>query len=278
MYQKIGVAVAFSPRCEAIIGESARLQGLFNAELVIIHVGEKHEDEAQFLEEMIDDTGIDRKRMKVVWEQGSPASKILSICNREKVDLLVAGALQKENLLKYYIGSIARRLIRRSHCSVLMLINPSFPSSPFKNIVINGTEGENYYKSIRRGIGLARMEGAQFVHIFKAIKLFGLSMAIAGEEESEHEYEATRRQIVNEEIKEIEDLLDSINTEGLRVNIKVAAGKAGFELSKFARRKSADLLIVQGPSHKLGVFDRLFPHYLESVMEDLPSNILIDKA
>lgn len=277
MYKKIGVAVAFSPRCEAIISEAARLQKLFNAMLILIHVGEVKPDEKAYLEEIVSSSKVNKNKLKFVWVKGNPASKILSVGRKEKIDLLVAGALQKESVVKFYFGSIARKLIRKSYCSILMLINPSDTPKPFKRIVINGTEGENYAESIRHGIEIARLEHAVQIHIFKGIKLFGLSMALAGEEESEQEQEETRREIVGQEIAEIEKILAEMDTKGLKINIKVASGKTGYELRKFTKKVHADLLIVKSPEHRLNLLDRLFPHYLELLMEDLPSNLLIDK-
>lgn len=278
MFKKIGVAVAFSPRCEAIIGESARLQNLFDSELVLIHVGQIQPDEKEYLEELIEITNVNTSKLKIVWEEGKPAKKILSVAKNENIDLLVAGALQKESVMKFYFGSIARKLIRKSDCSILMLINPSFPAKSFKRIVINGSEGLSNADTIRRGIALARLEKAKRVHIFKGIKLFGLSMALAGEEETEHGQEETRRDIVGQEIEEINRILQGVDTKGLPINIKVASGKAGFELRKFTKKVHADLLIVKSPTHQLNFLDRIFPHYLEMIMEDLPSNLLIDKS
>jgi nucleotide-binding universal stress UspA family protein len=277
MYKKIGVAVAFSPRCEAIIGESARLQKLLDAELVIIHVGETKPDEKAYLDELIKSTEVNTDKLKIIWEHGKPAKKILSIARKERLELLVAGALQRESVVKFYFGSIARKLIRKSNCSILMLISPSFPARKFKRIVINGTEGDNYADTIYRGIELARLEKARRVHIFKGIKLFGLSMALAGEEETVKEQEEKRRDTLVQEIEEINKILEKIDTQGLQVSVKVASGKPGFELRKFTKRVHADLLIVKSPSHQLGFLDRIFPHYLELIMEDLPSNLLIDK-
>ena len=103
-------------------------------------------------------------------------------------------------------------------------------------------------------------------------------MALAGEEESEHEQEETRREIVGQEIAEIERILAEMDTKGLKINIKVASGKTGYELRKFTKKVRADLLIVKSPEHRLNLLDRLFPHYLELLMENLPSNLLIDKS
>lgn len=278
MYKKIGVAVAFSPRCEAIIGEAARLQKLYDAELILIHIGEKKPDEKSYLDELVQTSAVNTNKLKFIWEKGNPVKKILSIGKKEKLDLLIAGALEKESVVKFYFGSIARTLIRKSKCSILMLINPSVPPKPFKRIVINGTEGDNYAETIRHGIELAKLEKAERVYVFKGIKLFGLSMALAGEEENEHDQEITRRGIVSEEIEEIETIIDGMDTDDLNINVKVASGKPGYELRKFTKRIHADLLVVKSPSHKLNLLDRIFPHYLELVMEDLPSNLLIDKS
>ncbi len=277
MYKKIGVAVAFSPRCEAILVEAARLQKLFDAELNLIHIGEVKPDEKSYLEELVKTIGIDSERVKIIWDKGNPANKIISIGKKESIDLLVAGALQKENLMKFYFGSIARKIIRNSQCSLLILTNPSNNPQPFKRIVIDGTEGENNADTIKHGIEIATMNQAKQVHIFKGIKLFGLSMALSGEEETEQDQEETRKELVGQEIAEINKILKSIDTHNLRINVKVASGKSGFALRNFAKRVKADLLVVKSPSHKFNFLDRIFPHYLEPIMENLPSNLLIDK-
>ena len=50
MYRKIALAIAFSPRMEALIAETKRLIEVFDAELLLIHVGEKTTE----LEEKLD--------------------------------------------------------------------------------------------------------------------------------------------------------------------------------------------------------------------------------
>ena len=147
---------------------------------MIHHYCDEKQDEKIYMKELVDSADVNMDKLKIIWKKGHPVNKILSIGKKENIDLLIAGALERENFVKFYFGSIARKLIRNSRCSILMLTHPTSPPLPFKRIVINGTEGENYSETIKRGIEFAKLEKAEHVYIFKGIKLFGLSMALAG--------------------------------------------------------------------------------------------------
>lgn len=278
MYNKIGVAVAFSPQCEAIIGEAVRLQKLYDADLIFIHIGTETPEEKNKLSEMVAHADAREHKLRYIWEQGKTAKKILEIGRREHIDLLVAGALKQENLVKYYFGSVARKLIRKSACSILMLTSPQLPAKPFKKIVIDGTEGDLYAETIQHGFDIAKAEKADHVYIFKGIKLFGLSMALTGEEDSEQEQEDRRRELISREHEEIDKIIEQSDIGSLKIHVKIASGKPGYELRRFTDRIGADLLIVKSAAHELNLFDRLFPHHLEQIIEDLPTNLLIDKS
>ena len=273
MFKKVGVALAFSPRCQSIIAEALRIKRLFDAEIIFIHVGERTQSDEKFLEQVFAEQKVSPSKTKVIWEKGNPSKKILSVCKKEKIDLLVAGAISKENIIRYYIGSVARKILRKAKCSVMVLIDPQDPPQPFKKIVVHGGGTTNARLAIKAGVEFTRIENA-FMTIIKEIRMYGLSLAIAGEE-SEDEYSETRRRLVDEEIKEVRSKMEGLETDGLRINIKITAGKSGHELSKFSRQNKADLIIMQGPDRKLRFLDRLFPHDLELLMADLPANLLI---
>lgn len=274
MFKKIAVAFAFSPTLEALLSEAARVKELFSSELYLVHVGEKKEEEVVYLQELMNRLGLNRSDTHIRWEKGDPPDKILSFCRREKVDLLIAGALKKENLYRYYIGSIARRIIRKSTCSVLILVEPSVAPNPYKEIVIDGSERSGSLKVLEAGCRVAQLQNSQRVHILKEIKLYGFTMAMAAED-SEDEYSEKKKSLVQTEIKYIESQLEKINVTGLKINIKIISGKPGHEINKFARRIKPDLIVLGGPEHQLGFFDRLLPHDLEYILDDIPTNLLI---
>lgn len=274
MFKRIAIAVAFSPRLQTLLAEARRTQELFDAELVIIHVGAHTAKDDQFMTENLEQAKLNNDRVHVIWESGNPAKEILAACRREKVDLLVAGALKKEDLLTYYLGSVARNILRKSDCSVLMITEPSAESAPFERIVIHAENSPYAIDAIEAGIYIGRLQKARQIHIVREIKLYGLAMSVSGEM-TEDELSETRKNMVNDEIKNVEQILKTMDTTGLKINIKVMSGKSGFELSKFCSRMDADLLVVGSPHRKMGIFDRMFPHDLEYIFADLPCDLLI---
>ena len=275
MYQKIALAIAFSPRMEALIAETKKLVDIFHSELILIHVGIQSPTLELKLAEILEARGMDLSNTKVLWKEGKPAKTILRTCEEEKVDLLVMGALKKEGFLTYYIGSVARKVIRKATCSVLTLIDPKIETTLFSKVVINGTQLDETPFVIKKGLEFCHFQESEIVHILNEIRLYSLQMATAGEG-SEEDVTTTRRKLVHEEIKYVQQILDGLDQSGLKINIKVTAGKWAVELSRFAQSIEADVLIM-GDTKVHTLFDRLFPHDLEEILMELPCNLLIVK-
>jgi nucleotide-binding universal stress UspA family protein len=276
-FKRIGLAIAFSPRLEALLFEASRLKRFWQSELVLIHVGEVSSDAAASLTELLMKIGLSQNEVIIRWEQGEPARRILSVCKEEKVDLIIAGALKKENLFKYYLGTIARKILRKADCSVLMLLNPSAAPKPLQNIVVNAEDSPYVEQALEVGCALGKHEKSNWLHVVREIKLYGLTMS-AADQRSQDEYTKLRNDLVSTEIDNVQKMLNKIPHEGLKVNIKILSGKAGYELAQFAIRKHADLLIVGAAPRKFSFFDRVFPHDQEYIFADLPCSLLIVNA
>lgn len=275
MYKKVALAIAFSPRIEALISETKRLVELFGSELILVHIGKKTDELEVMLEEIIVKTGLDKLRTKLIWKEGKPVKMIIEACKEENADLLIAGAMKREGLLTYYMGSVGRKIIRKAPCSVLTLIDPKVESTVFDKIVINGTQLEFTPHVIEVGINFSKQLNAEQVHILNEIKMYGLQMGTASED-SEEEASQTRRQLVQNEMEYVQEILKTIDQGDLKINIKVTGGRWAVELARFCEKIEADLLVV-GDEQKLNFFDRIFPHDLEDLLSTLPCNLLIVK-
>ena len=139
-FETIAVALSFSPRVEAVLCESKRIANLFGSQLVLLHIGDKTPEKEEMMDTHIKNAGIDKNKSRLIWMDGEPIDTILKLCKLNIVDLLILGAIEKENLFRFYVGSIARTISRRAKCSVLLLTQPALHPKRFKKIVVNGVD------------------------------------------------------------------------------------------------------------------------------------------
>src|SRR5690606_1350648 len=152
--------------------------------------------------------------------------------------------------------------------------NPATQPKPFTNIVVEANDRPYVEQSLRAACEIALQEKASMLHIVREMKMYGLTMT-AADQYSEAEYENLRHQFVQSEIDIVQKILDRIPHDGITLNIKLVAGKSGFELSQFAKKKKADLLVIPAPARRFSLFDRVFTHDQEYIFVDLPCNLLI---
>ena len=99
-FNTVGIGVTFSPNLKANICESARLALLFKASLVLIHVGDASEEKRATFASYLDPFVKEGLLASVVFNPGEPVRSILESVKQNGVDLLILGALQRENFLK----------------------------------------------------------------------------------------------------------------------------------------------------------------------------------
>ena len=113
-FKSIGIGVAYSPNLKANLFEAARLSVFFGAKLFLIHVGEASEEKTNMLSIILKSFEKDKLDYEVVFKTGDPVDVILSTSEEKKIDLLILGAVKREQILKYYVGSIARKITRQA--------------------------------------------------------------------------------------------------------------------------------------------------------------------
>lgn len=266
--------MAFSPRMEALLAEASRLMTAYSAQLVLVHVGNETPEARERIDQMLSASGIAMEQTKLLWREGDPAACILKACREEQIDLLIAGALRKENFVKYYLGTVARKILRKADCSVLMLVDPSREDKGLQQVVVNAEDSAYVEDALESAFDFAARRRARWVHVVKEVKLYGLTMSTL-DDCTEEEYTEQRNELMRTEIENVEKIIARIPHENLKINIKLLSGKSGFELARFAQRKQADLLVVGASPRKFFLFDRVFKHDLEYIFEDLPCNLLI---
>jgi nucleotide-binding universal stress UspA family protein len=273
-FETIAVAVSFSPRCLPVLAEAKRLSDLLGAALILIHIGAKTSDKEKKLDELMNQVGIDDSQSRVIWMEGDPVETILKLCKLNIVDLLIIGALVKENFLKFYIGSIARTISRKAKCSVLLLTNPTEEPHPYKKFVINGIENPKTIHTVNTAFYLAKHLNVKDINIVNETEILGIDVAPVYENR-DAETKKSKKLSVAETEENVSSIIEKNKSPELNINIKNIKGKPGYAISKFAKDKKADLLIINSPDVQLSFVDRIFTHDIEYILADLPCNLLI---
>lgn len=272
---KLLIGITFSPNLKANIFEAVRLANLFNAQLVGVHVGEKNDEKITQLSALLNEADTLKKDFKTIWQEGKPVDVILQTCTNQNIDLLILGAVQKENLLKHYIGSIARKITRKAPCSVLLLIKPSIKRVKCKHIVVNGLEDKKTSNTIRTAVLLSNALNCKKITIVEEIKQEELQVTVS-DDKSLRRANINKERIKTREDIRIKSILKDIDCTNLTIKTQSIFGKRGYSIGHYAKVKRADLLVMNAPS-KLGLLDRIFPHDLEYILAELPTDVLIVK-
>jgi len=265
----IAAAVSFSPYCRAILGEAKHLSDVLGASLILIHVGEKTEEKEKQMNEMLTHFNFDYDSSRIIWMEGDEVNIILELCTLNKVDLLVLGARVKENILKFYIGSVARKISRKAKCSVMLITSPLTTPRAYSKIVINGTDDPKTENTINTALYLAEQLKTKEVYIANEL---GINISLMVDAGGKTEQQKTELKSIQAYIR---SLINKYKNTDLVIISKTLKGKPGYAISKFAKTKKADLLVINSPDIQLNVVHRIFTHDIEYILANLPCNLLI---
>lgn len=274
-FKKILIGIAFSPSLKPNLFESIRLANMLDAKLVGVHVGKKTKEKEEQIKAILNDAHDLKNEFKIIWQEGNPVDVILETTKNQQIDLLILGALQQENLFKYYVGSIARKLTRKAPCSVLLIIKPSVKKIACKHIVVNGLKDNKTEDTIKIAIGVSNDLGCKKVTIVEEISQAELDVNVS-DDKSLRKATIVKERIKTREDRRVKNILKEINCSNISIHIQSIFGRRGYSIGHYAKVKRADLLIMNAPT-KLSLLDRIFPHDIEYILSELPTDVLIVK-
>lgn len=275
-FNRIGVGVAFSPNLKANIYEAARLALFMKSELVLIHVGKESQHKKGVINEHLSVFKKDKLIFKVVFLPGNPVDVILSAIKNNNIDLMMLGALKKESFFKYYLGSIAREITRKASCSVLLLINPSVERVPCNHIVVNGLKDPKTEDTIRLAFYVGHKLKATKITVVEEVSQDEVNVRV-DDDKTLRQSTIIRERLMLREKKRVDKLLQQVPSkysEEISTKSQPIFGKRGYSIGHYAQVVRADLLVMNAP-YKTSFWDRLFPHDIEYILGELPTDVLI---
>jgi nucleotide-binding universal stress UspA family protein len=235
-YRTVAVASTFSPRFVQVLAEAKRVRDRFDCALELIYVGEKSDDTTAKFRDVLGQLSLPLDSA-IHYEQGDPADSILRALKQHKIDIIVAGALEKAVVLHQFLGNVARRLVREAPGSVMLFTHPELEPKPFRKIVFVASDYCDHTRdALKRTLGLAAVEKTERVYAIRVITTFDEARAKAADQASPDDPEI-----------ELEKFVLSAGHTDVPIEARCIRGNTGFAAADFVQSIGADLLVVPDP-------------------------------
>src|SRR3989454_8490282 len=262
-YKIIAVATTFSPRFRDVLAEAKRIRERFPADLHLIYVGERNEETANKFRNVLTELHLPPDSM-VHYEQGDPADAILRTLAREQIDVIVAGALEKEVVLHPFLGNVARRLVREAACSVVLFTKPAAKPKPLRRIVFVADYSRQGLQALKRTLSLAAAESCERLYVIRIITTFDQARALIRADPEKGEKPQTK----DEEEEALEKFVLSAGETEVPMEARCIRGNTGLAASDFVQSVKANLLVV--PLEKKGEGSQPLPSNIAWVTDVIP--------
>jgi nucleotide-binding universal stress UspA family protein len=268
-YKTIAVASTFSPRFVQVLSEAKRMRERFGSELSAIYVGECSEETAQKFRDVFaqlklpDDSAVHYQR------GDDPAIGILQAIESHQIDMIVAGALEKEVVLRPFLGNVARRLVREAKCSVMLFTTPEEEPKPLRRIVFMADYSDHAQLALKLTLILAEAEDCERLYIVRVYTTFDEARA-AMQAEIPSGTQAART--FEEEEEALEEFILAAGQTKVPMEARCVRGNTGFAASDFVQSVEANLLVVPVRTVESGEH---FPNHIAWVTDVIPCNLWI---
>jgi nucleotide-binding universal stress UspA family protein len=266
-FARVLACVALSPSTALVVSEARRLADACGSDLTFLHVGP---DLARVRDIVHETLGPD---VEVVARAGKPERVILAEAKRLEADLVFAGALRSDPLLRGILGSLARRLARNADRSLFLSIHRFPPEGVARTVVASIAFDDRSRAMLQATLALVRRASTTTLHIVReydphSTRMSETTGAGAGAERWEQILAAAQR-------FELANFLATFDLSGITFRAECIEGRGGEEVVRYAERVNADLLVIPAPERQLGFFDRFFGHPTETLLERFPCSVLL---
>jgi nucleotide-binding universal stress UspA family protein len=267
-YKTIAVASTFSPRFKQVLAEAKRIRDRFSADLHLIHVGDRNEEISKKFNNALAQLQLPADS-PVHYENGDPADAILRAVARENIDMVVAGALEKEVVLHPFLGNVARRLVREAACAVMLFTHPDLKPKPLRLIVFVADHSEHALHALKRTLELASAESCERLYVIRIITAFDKARASIRAEAGD----STKSETRDEEEDALERFVLSAGATAVPIEARCIRGNTGLAASDFVQSLKADLLVV--PMQKNDDAIQQLPSNIAWISDVIPCNLWV---
>lgn len=267
-YKTIAVASTFSPRFKQVLAEAKRIRQRFSTDLHLIYVGERSEEIAKKFNDTLAQLELPLDS-KIHYEKGDAAEAILRALAREKIDVIVAGALEKEVVLHPFLGNVARRLVREAPCSVMLFTTPAMNPKPLRRIVFVADYSDTRLEALKRILPFAAAESCERFYVIRIVTTFDKARASIQGKTSRR----AKPSVDDDEEEALEEFVLSAGPTDVPIEARCIRGNTGLAASDFVQSVKADLLVV--PLQKSSSGMQQLPSNIAWVTDVIPCNLWV---
>jgi len=268
-HKNIALASTVSPRFMPLLAEAVLLARKLGCDLSLIHSGEESAESREKFEVAFKDLELQRWP-EIHWAAGAePATAILDAIKAHGIDLLIAGALEKEASGRQYVGNVVRTLMRDAPCSLLFFTKPSLDPQPFRQIVVITDYSEPSSMSLQRAYFLAQHNAAEEIRIVRIFTIFTQAKEQPAEFFGKSDAHAS---MIETEERHLKEFAAAAGPSPVPVETICVEATTGFAASDYVQSVNAAVLMI--PSHPPGT-PQLLPDGMDWVFNVIPSNLFI---
>jgi nucleotide-binding universal stress UspA family protein len=265
IFGKVAVASTFSPRFLPMLAEAHAVATLLGKPLEVIHGGiGTRENQDRFSEAF----SALKFSARVHWSEADlPSSAIIQAVRSAGIGLLLAGAMERDNQGRYFLGKVARVLIREAPCSLLLFANPVREPVPFRNLAVIVDYTAASRAALRAALDLAARSKAESVHVLRIFTVFAQLLA----EPYEFVKGPEPRALAVEE-ERLNAFVKEFDAAGVPIETRCIEGTTGFAAADFVQSIGADLLVIASETTS---GHAVFPARMEWLENIIPANLLV---
>ena len=201
---------------------------------------------------------------------GEPFVEITHAVQAEGYDLVLAGTRGLAKWERFFVGSTAKRLIRKCPAAV-WIVNAEHIGQP--KVVLAATDFSDVsLKAVTQGLRLAQQSGAAF-HLLHVVD----SKDVPDDLVSRIPKGSSIRQEINDEAaRRMEEFLNSLAVDRTQIQVHLSWGTPWQEIRRISQHQAADLIVI-GTVGRSGIQGVLLGNTAEKVLDTCDCSVLTIK-
>ena len=298
LMNRILFAVAFDDVMDQCIEKVVKLAKLFDAEVVPVHIIDytalsmyapisiyqqdikEAREKMDVLCSILKNKNI--KTCKPIVKLGDIADTILEQSQEMDVNMIVMGANKKSKIEKFFLGSTAEKVVKKSSVPVL-LNHPNDHSHKFKKILCAIDLSPSSEQVVKTAIKLARILDSEieFLHVDKSglgLKevIDGIRVMYLGDDLDE--VNRNYKEHINSLTKEVNTYLEQFDKQNLQSTVTVRTGNPESAIVDAALLEKDVLLVMGAHGHSGIIHDYIIGSTTDQLLRTTPCSMLTLKG